>query len=39
MGVRFVNLTEAQKQLVEEFSEEAMKKAIEDPSEEPPEES
>ena len=39
MGIRFVNLSEAQQQLVAEFSEEAMKKAIEDPSEEPPEES
>ena len=39
MGIRFVNLSEAQQQLVARFAEEAMKKAIEDPSEEPPEES
>ena len=31
MGIRFVHLTEAQTRLVEEFSEEAMKKAIENP--------
>lgn len=31
MGIRFVHLTEAQTQLLEEFSEEAMKKAIERP--------
>ncbi len=39
MGIRFVNLNEDQQRLVAEFSEEAMKKAIEDPSEEPPDES
>jgi uncharacterized protein (TIGR02266 family) len=39
MGIRFVNLTADQKRLVEEFSEEAMKKAIEEPSNEPPDES
>jgi len=38
MGVRFVNLTEAQRQQVIDFSEEAMMKAIEDPPDEPPEE-
>ncbi len=32
MGIRFVHLTEAQTRLVEEFSEEAMKKAIEKPA-------
>jgi uncharacterized protein (TIGR02266 family) len=39
MGIRFVNLTTAQQEKVAEFSEEAMKKAIEDPSEKPPDES
>jgi len=39
MGIRFAHLTEAQAQLVAEFSEEAMKKAIKPPSEAPSEES
>jgi hypothetical protein len=34
MGIRFAHLTEEQARLVAEFSEEAMKKAIESPSEE-----
>ncbi len=34
MGIRFVHLTEAQQQRVTEFSEEAMKKALEGPSSE-----
>lgn len=38
MGIRFVNLTEAQRQQVTEFSEEAMRKAIEDTPGAPPEE-
>jgi uncharacterized protein (TIGR02266 family) len=36
MGIRFVNLTEAQRQQVIDFSEEAMMKAIEDSPDEPP---
>jgi len=39
MGIRFLHLTEEQIQQVTEFSEEAMKKAIEPPSEAPSEES
>ena len=39
MGIRFVNLSEDQQRLVEEFSEEALKKAIEEPSGEPPDDS
>jgi uncharacterized protein (TIGR02266 family) len=35
MGIRFVNLTTAQHEKVAEFSEEAMKKAIEEPADEP----
>ena len=38
MGIRFVNLNEAQQQLVADFSEEAMKKATQGPSGEPPDE-
>jgi uncharacterized protein (TIGR02266 family) len=38
MGIRFVNLTTAQQEKVAEFSEEAMKKAIEDPPKEPADE-
>jgi len=39
MGIRFVNLTSAQQEKVAEFSEEAMKRAVKDPSEEPADES
>ncbi len=39
MGIRFVNLNESKQQLLTDFSEEAMKKAIEGPSGEPPAES
>ncbi len=35
MGIRFVNLTTAQQEQVSEFSEEAMRKAVKDPPEEP----
>ena len=39
MGIRFVNLTEAQKKQVSEFSEQAMKKAIGDEDDPTPDES
>ncbi len=39
MGIRFVSLSEDQQRLVEEFPEEALKKAIEEPSGEPPDDS
>jgi len=35
MGIRFVNLTTAQQEQVSEFSEEAMRRAVKDPPEEP----
>jgi uncharacterized protein (TIGR02266 family) len=39
MGIRFVNLTDVQREQVAELSEQAMKNAIENPKTEPPDES